>query len=189
MEACPSFGSNSGHIANSPLLPSCWLPGVCLVLSSLCGVLLVKRKSVNREPGSSYHRLTDSHLFFFFNLFLGQRETEHERGRGRERGRRRIGNRLQAPSHQPRAWRGARTPGPRDRDLAEVGRLTDCATQAPPDSHLYTVSRCPTNCRYGELAEGERCWPLPVFPKSHLYSFTAWTWVISVQLSRSISSW
>ena len=34
-------------------------------------------------------------------LFLGQRETEHERGRGRERGRHRIGNRLQALSHQP----------------------------------------------------------------------------------------
>ena len=42
---------------------------------------------------------------FFFNvyLFLGQRETEHEQGRGRERGRHRIGNRLQALSHQPRA--------------------------------------------------------------------------------------
>ena len=76
-------------------------------------------------------------LFFFFNsffnvyLFLGQRETEHERGRGRERGSHRIGNRLQAPNHQPRARRGARTHGPRDCDLAEVGRLTDCATQAP----------------------------------------------------------
>uniref|UniRef100_A0ABI7Y262 Uncharacterized protein n=1 Tax=Felis catus TaxID=9685 RepID=A0ABI7Y262_FELCA len=66
-----------------------------------------------------------------FYLFLGQRETEHERARGRERGRHRIGNRLQALSHQPRARRGARTHGPRDRDLAEVGRLTDCATQAP----------------------------------------------------------
>ena len=72
---------------------------------------------------------------FFFNvyLFLRQRETEHERGRGRERGRHRIRNRLQALSHQPRARRGARTHGPRDRDLAEVGRLTDCATQAPLD--------------------------------------------------------
>ena len=71
---------------------------------------------------------------FFFNVYLffwGQRETEHERGRGRERGRHRIRNRLQAPSHQPRARRGARTHGPRDRDLAEVGHLTDCATQAP----------------------------------------------------------
>ena len=40
---------------------------------------------------------------FFFNvyLFLGQRETVHERGRGRERGRHRIRNRLQALSHQP----------------------------------------------------------------------------------------
>ena len=69
--------------------------------------------------------------FILFYLFLGQRETEHERGRGRERGRHRIGNRLQALSHQPKARRGARTPGPRDRDLAEVGRLTDCAPQAP----------------------------------------------------------
>ena len=73
-----------------------------------------------------------SKLFFnVFYLFLGQRETEHERGRGRERGRHRIGNRLQALSHQPRVRRGARTHGPRDRDLVEVGRLTDCATQAP----------------------------------------------------------
>ena len=72
-------------------------------------------------------------VFFstFIYFFGGQRETEHERGRGRERGKHRIGNRLQALSHQPRARRGARTPGPRDRDLAEVGRLTDCATQAP----------------------------------------------------------
>ena len=48
---------------------------------------------------------TFSHLNFFFNvyLFLGQRETEHERRRGRERGRHRIGNRLQAPSHEPDA--------------------------------------------------------------------------------------
>ena len=79
---------------------------------------------------------------FFFNvyLFLGQRETEHERARGRERGRHRIGNRLQAPSHQHRAQRGARTHGPRDRDLAEVGRLTDCATQAPPYFYFSNVA-------------------------------------------------
>ena len=73
---------------------------------------------------------------FFFNvyLFLGQRETEHEQGRGRERGRHRIRNRLQALSHQPRARRGARTHRPRDRDPAEVGRLTDCTTQAPQET-------------------------------------------------------
>ena len=42
---------------------------------------------------------------------------------------------LQAPSHQPRARRRAQTHGPRDRDLAEVGRLTDCATRAPLSCH------------------------------------------------------
>ena len=50
-------------------------------------------------------------------------------------------NRLQAPSHQPRARRGARTHGPRDRDLAEVGRLTDCATQAPQSRSIFNFLR------------------------------------------------
>ena len=80
-------------------------------------------------------------LFFFltFYLFLRQRETQHERGRGREKGRHRIRSRLQALSHQPRAWRGAQTHGPWDRDLAEVSRLTDCATQVPqPKSFIMT---------------------------------------------------
>ena len=67
-------------------------------------------------------------MYFFFET-EGARKWE----RGRERGRHRIGNRLQAPSHQPRARRRAQTHEPRDRDLAEVGRLTDCATQAPLD--------------------------------------------------------
>ena len=90
-------------------------------------------------------------LFFliFFSTFyfiFGTEETEHERGRGRERGRHRIGNRLQALSHQPRARRGARTHGPRDHDLAEVGRSTDCATQAPhicifSNNNMYMGSR------------------------------------------------
>ena len=59
---------------------------------------------------------------------------------GAERGRHRIGSRLQALSHQSRARRGARTHGPRDRDLAEVGRLTDCATQAPPGRAIFILS-------------------------------------------------
>ena len=45
-------------------------------------------------------------------LFLRQRETEHEQGRSREKGRHRIRNRLQALSCQHRARRGARTHGP-----------------------------------------------------------------------------
>ena len=62
-------------------------------------------------------------IFFNVYLFLGQRETEHEQGRGRERGRHRIGSRFQALSHQPRALRGARTHGPRDRDLSRSRML------------------------------------------------------------------
>ena len=103
-------------------------------------------KHFNRQGGAKHlvlrylpQKLFSVKFFFIFLLnlflflFLGQRETERERARGRERGRHRIGNRLQALSHQPRAPRGARTHGPRDRDLAEVGRLTDCTTQAPRD--------------------------------------------------------
>ena len=57
---------------------------------------------------------------FIFNvyLFLRQRETEHERGWGRERGRHRMGSRLQALSHQPRARCGAQTHEPWDQDLS-----------------------------------------------------------------------
>ena len=40
-----------------------------------------------------------------------------------------AGSRLRAISPEPDA--GLELTGPRDRDLAEVGRLTDCATQAP----------------------------------------------------------
>ena len=85
----------------------------------------------NKRPLAPKFYYLFKKIFFNVYLFLRQRETEHEWGRGRKRGRHRIRNRPQALSHQPRARRGARTHGPRDRDLAEVGRLTDCATQAP----------------------------------------------------------
>ena len=107
---------------------------------------------------------------FFFNvfyLFLGQRETKHERGRGRERGRHRIGNRLQAPSHQPRARRGARTHRLRDRDLAEVGHLTDCATQAPPKKSFLssTSEESP-----GTLTEVQLPGPHPLIFHEHSWA-------------------
>ena len=46
-------------------------------------------------------------------------------------GAEREGDTESEAGHQPRARRGAQTHGRRDRDLAEVRRLTDCATQAP----------------------------------------------------------
>ena len=62
-------------------------------------------------------------IFFNIYLFLRQRETEHEWGRVRERGRHRIGNRLQALSCQHRAQRGAPTHEPGDRDLSQSRTL------------------------------------------------------------------
>ena len=89
---------------------------IILILSSV--TLFLNSVVICRHNG--HYNLSKAILFiyffyfFFFNvyLFLGQRETEHEWGRGRERGRHRIGNRLQALSHQPRARRGARAHGP-----------------------------------------------------------------------------
>ena len=95
-------------------------------------------------------------LFFFstFFIYFLDRERQSMNGGGAERGRHRIGNRLQAPSHLPRARRGARTPGPRDRDLAEVGRLTDCATQAPQHFVFFRERERPH--AQGRGAERER---------------------------------
>ena len=103
----------------------------------LCGALLEISTS-----SSVLTELSGFFLFFFLNiyLFLRQRETERERGRGRERRRHRIRSRLQALSHQPRAWRGART---QEREIvtwAEVGRSTDWATQAPQNSVFFTLA-------------------------------------------------
>ena len=72
--------------------------------------------------------------FFFFNvfyLFLGQRETEHERGRGRERGSTKLeaGSMLWAISPEPDA--GLELADRKIMTWAKVGSLTDWATQAP----------------------------------------------------------
>ena len=67
--------------------------------------------------------LTLKKNFICFNLFSRERETQCERGRGRERGRPRIGSGLQAPSRWHRVPRGARTREPRDRDLSPTQML------------------------------------------------------------------
>ena len=60
-----------------------------------------------------------------------------EQGRGRERGRHRIRSRLQAPSRQPRARRGARTHGPRDRDRSRSRQLRRLSHPGAPRSLFY----------------------------------------------------
>ena len=63
------------------------------------------------------------YFFSTFIYFFGDRERQSMSGGGPERGRPRIGSRLQAPSCQHRARRGARTHGPRDRDLSRSWTL------------------------------------------------------------------
>ena len=60
-------------------------------------------------------------IFFNVYLFLRQRETEHEWGRVRERGRHRIRSRLQALSCQHRARRRAQTHGPLIHNCPNLG--------------------------------------------------------------------
>ena len=69
-------------------------------------------------------------------IYFWDRERQSMSGEGAEREgdtESETGPRLRAISPEPDAGLelGAQTHGPRDRDLAEVGRLTDCATQAP----------------------------------------------------------
>ena len=102
-------------------------------------------------------------LFFlvFFNvyLFLKQRETEHERGRGRERGRHRTRSRLQALSCQPRAWHGARTHGPWDRDLSWSQMLNRLSHPGALSSHiLKSKRRCARWLSRASIGWGSDSW-------------------------------
>ena len=72
-------------------------------------------------------------IIFFSRLFIieRQRETGHEHGRGTERRGRGIWSRLQALSYQHRARCGAQLKNHEIMTWADVGCLTDWATQAP----------------------------------------------------------
>ena len=74
-------------------------------------------------------------LFVNVYLFLRERERKHERARGRERGRQSIGSRLCADSREPNA--GLEPMNCEITTWAEVGHLTDWATQASLDSIFF----------------------------------------------------
>ena len=67
-----------------------------------------------------------SSFFFFTFIYFWETETQHKWGRGRERGRHRIGSRLQALSCQHRASCRAWTHGVWDHDLSrsQIGRAS-----------------------------------------------------------------
>ena len=70
----------------------------------------------------------------YFNVYLFLRQSMN--GGGAERGRHRIRRRIQALSHQPRARHGARTHGPRDRDLSWSQMLNRLSHPGMPIKHL-----------------------------------------------------
>uniref|UniRef100_A0ABI7ZUR4 Parvalbumin n=3 Tax=Felinae TaxID=338152 RepID=A0ABI7ZUR4_FELCA len=65
------------------------------------------------------------------------KETERERGRGRERGRHRIPSRLQSPSCQHRARRGARIHKPRDHDLSRSRTFIQLSHPGAPNISFF----------------------------------------------------
>ena len=69
-------------------------------------------------------------MFIYF--WERDRETEHEWGRGRERGRHRIRSRLEALSCQHRAWHGARTHELWDHDLSRSQTLKQLSHPGAP---------------------------------------------------------
>ena len=74
------------------------------------------------------------HYYLLMFIHFWERKTEHKQGRGTERKgdtESEAGSRLRAVRAEPDA--GLEPTVPRDRDLAEVGRSTDCATQAPQE--------------------------------------------------------
>ena len=98
---------------------------------------------------------------------MRQRETEHEQGRGRERGRHRIQSRLRAPSCQHRAPRGART-HEAVRSRAKVRRFT-----TEPSRRSHSVCPLPPKCRQQwketEKMAGGKQDPLPVPQVLHVH--------------------
>ena len=77
------------------------------------------------------------HAYLFkiiFYIYFWERETEWEQGRGREReqGRHRIWRRLQALSHQHRAWHRGRTYKLRDHDLSRSWMLNRLSHPGAP---------------------------------------------------------
>ena len=70
-------------------------------------------------------------------IYLWETETEHKQGRVRERGIHRIWSRLQAPSCQHRAQRGARPHEPWDHDLSRSWTLNRLSHPGAPEIRVF----------------------------------------------------
>ena len=99
-------------------------------------------------------------ILMFIYLFLRERETGHEWGRGRERGRHRILSRLQAPSCQHRAWGRAQTHGLWDHDLRRRWMLNQLSHPGAPVllflKFIFLLWERQRHCEQGRGRERER---------------------------------
>ena len=127
----------------------CIWAGVCVfesVLDFLLARLPYRSYLLKREhPGSDGYERMGS---FFILMFISERETECQQGRGRERGRPRIRSRLRAPSCQHRARCGTQTHTPRDHDLSASLMLNRLSHPGSPRNPWFprACSRLP--CAY-----------------------------------------
>ena len=99
--------------------------------------------------------------FFLMFYFIFERETERKQGWGRERGRHGIRSRLQAPSCQHRAQRGAQTREPQDHDLSRSRPLNRPSHPGAPSLSLFLnvylfLKERETGCEWGRGRERGR---------------------------------
>ena len=138
-------------------------------------------------------------FFKFFNvyLFLRQRETEHEQGEGQKEGHTEseTGSRLWAVSTEPNAGLELT-----DREImtwAEVGRLTNQATQAP---QAWSFNRLMTKYEkitfrniykdgvHGWLRSWSHDWWVRALCQALCWQLRAWNllWILCLPLSLSL---
>ena len=115
-------------------------------------------------------------LHIFFNVYFWDRETEHEWGRGREGGRRRIWSRFQALSCQHRARCGAQTHKPWDHDLSRCRMFNRLSHPGAPPSFF----KCLLHIFINYLPD-TRC---VIFPPLFSFLHTLWL-LLSIIFSRA----
>ena len=133
-------------------------------------------------------------------MFISERGTEHEWGRGRETGRHRVRSRLHPLSCRHRAWYGARTQKPWDHDLSQSRLLNRLNHQAPleiqrnSESSSTELSRQILNWLSKDRTQNKfeiTAWILLLtgfwHRQSHLMSWTGFFACVMVKLDYTVS--
>ena len=108
----------------------------CIGFQVLSSDLEYNLKSNEGHPGRSSQLSVWLYLKRYFLMFIFWERGRLQAGKGRERGRDRIGSRLQALSCQHRASHGAWTHEPWDQDLSRSWRLNWLSHPGTPSVQL-----------------------------------------------------